>query len=104
MIRAFLRNYLPRHRNRLNQVLHAIGVPLTFVGTPWTFFAGATPWWPFVCFVGGYLLQFAGHAVEGNDAGEVVFFKRALGMPYTEYGPGTASSSHADSNDDTSDG
>ena len=104
MIRAFLRNYLPRHRNRANQILHLIGVPLTFVGTPWTLIAGAAPWWPCICFAGGYLLQFAGHAVEGNDAGESVFFKRMLGMPYTEYAPGTASSSDAEGNDDTSAG
>ncbi|HQZ65295.1 MAG TPA: DUF962 domain-containing protein [Planctomycetaceae bacterium] len=104
MFRAFLKNYLPRHRNRVNQFLHLIGVPLTFVGTPWTFFAGAAAWWPCACFVGGYLLQFAGHAVEGNDAGEAVFVKRMLGMPYTEYSPGAASSSDADGNDDISAG
>ena len=104
MFKAFLKNYLPRHRNRVNQGLHLIGVPLTFVGTPWTFLAGAAPWWPCVCFVGGYLLQFAGHAVEGNDAGEVVFFKKKLGMAYTEYGPGAGPSSNAEVNDDTSSG
>ena len=104
MMRTFLKNYLPRHRNRVNQILHLIGVPLTFVGTPWTLIAGAAPWWPCICFAGGYLLQFAGHAVEGNDAGESVFFKRMLGMPYTEYAPGTASSSDAEGNDDTSAG
>ncbi len=104
MFTAFLKNYLPRHRNRVNQGLHLIGVPLTFVGTPWTFLAGAAPWWPCVCFVGGYLLQFAGHAVEGNDAGEVVFLKKKLGMAYTEYGPAVGSSSNAEDNDDTSSG
>ncbi len=101
MIKAFLKNYLPRHRNRVNQGLHLIGVPLTFVGTPWTILAGAAPWWPCVCFVGGYLLQFAGHAVEGNDAGEVVFLKKKLGMAYTEYGPGAAPSSNAECRDDS---
>lgn len=101
MIKAFLKNYLPRHRNRVNQALHLIGVPLTFVGTPWTILAGMAPWWPCVCFVGGYLLQFVGHAVEGNDAGEVVFLKKKLGMAYTEYGPSVAHSSSAENNDDT---
>lgn len=104
MISAFLKNYLPRHRNRLNQALHLIGVPLTFVGTPWTILAGAAPWWPFVCFAGGYLLQFVGHAVEGNDAGEVVFLKKKLGMAYTEYGPDAARSCNAEVSDDTSSG
>ena len=101
MIRAFLKNYLPRHRNRLNQVLHLIGVPLTFVGTPLAI-ALTDGWlWPVVCFVAGYGLQFAGHAVEGNDAGEVVFLKKSLGMHYTEYGPDSRHSSCADDVDDT---
>ena len=101
MIRAFLKNYLPRHRSRLNQLLHLTGVPLTFVGTP-VAIALTHGWlWPVVCFVAGYGLQFAGHAVEGNDAGEVVFLKKALGMPYTEYGPDSRHSSCVDDVDDT---
>ena len=87
MIRRFLQNYLPRHRNRVNQLLHLVGVPLTFVGTPWTAISGAAWYWPVGCFLTGYVLQFIGHAVEGNDAGEVVFLKKRLGMGYTEYGP-----------------
>ena len=102
MIKAFLKNYLPRHRNRVNQLLHLFGVPLTFVGTPIAVLNGSPPWWALGCFFGGYLLQFVGHAVEGNDAGEVVFLKKRLGMAYTEYGPGNASSCSAKSDDDTS--
>jgi hypothetical protein len=45
-------------------------------------------WWQAAaCFVGGYALQFIGHAVEGNDAGEVVLVKRWLGKPCKEFGP-----------------
>jgi len=102
MIRAFLKNYLPRHRNRVNQMLHLFGVPLTFIGTPIAILNASTPLWPCACFFGGYLLQFVGHAVEGNDAGEVVFLKKRLGMVYTEYGPGKASSCSTGSDDDTS--
>ncbi len=36
-------------------------------------------------FLGGYLLQFAGHWVEGTDPGEVIVFKRWLGLPYVEF-------------------
>ena len=43
--------------------------------------------WAAVCFVGGYLLQFIGHAVEGNDAGEVILVKKLLGLHYVEFGP-----------------
>ena len=38
-------------------------------------------------FFGGYLLQFAGHALEGTDPGEVIYFKRKLGLPYVEFPP-----------------
>ena len=86
MIRRFVKNYLPRHTSRVNQGFHLVGVPLTFIGTPWH--VG--------CFVAGYVLQFVGHAIEGNDAGETVFVKRLLGIPYTEYAPGAASSSASD--------
>ncbi len=101
MIRRFLSNYLPRHTNRVNRLLHLIGVPLTFVGTPVTLIEGAAWYYPVGCFVGGYLLQFAGHAIEGNDAGEVVFVKKKLGMPYTEYAPGRAPSSPSENSADT---
>jgi uncharacterized membrane protein YGL010W len=38
-------------------------------------------------FVGGYLLQFAGHYLEGTDPGEVIFFKKKLGLAYVEFPP-----------------
>ena len=31
------------------------------------------------------MLQFAGHALEGTDPGEVIYFKRKLGLPYVEF-------------------
>ncbi len=86
MLRRFLQNYAERHRNRANQFLHVIGVPLTFVVS--TVFLTREQWWPAVgCFLGGYALQFLGHAIEGNDAGEVVLIKRWLGREYVEFGP-----------------
>jgi uncharacterized membrane protein YGL010W len=33
-------------------------------------------------FVLGYALQFIGHAIEGNDAGETILVKKLLGKPY----------------------
>lgn len=101
MIGRFLQNYLPRHRNPVNQLLHLIGVPLSFVVAPIAAMWGVSWYWHVGCFVGGYVLQFAGHAVEGNDAGEVIFLKKKLGLPYTEYAPGANSSSVPDSTDDT---
>ncbi|MEQ9408736.1 MAG: DUF962 domain-containing protein [Fuerstiella sp.] len=100
MLRRFIQNYRPRHRNRVNQVLHVVGIPLSFVVAPAAALGGAAWYWHVGCFVGGYLLQFAGHAVEGNDAGEVVFVKKLLGMPYTEYSPVSNSSSGSEAPDD----
>ena len=40
--------------------------------------------WASAAFIVGYILQFAGHAVEGNDAGEVILVKKTLGMPYID--------------------
>ena len=101
MIRDFLANYLPRHRNRTNRLLHLIGVPLSFMVAP-VLAVQEYPWFIHMgCFAAGYLLQFAGHAVEGNDAGEVVFFKRMLGLSYNEYAQGANGSSTEESADDT---
>lgn len=86
MLTRFVINYLLRHQHPLNQVLHLVGVPLTFVVTAmllWEGFAIRA------CgtFIAGYLLQFAGHWIEGNDAGEVILLKRALGFPYVDIVP-----------------
>lgn len=89
MIQRFLINYVQRHQNGWNQLLHLVGVPLTFVASVALLILGE-PWWALAAFVGGYFLQFVGHAIEGNDAGEVVLVKRWLGIPYTEFGPKAA--------------
>lgn len=86
MLGRFIANYIERHRNRANQVLHLIGVPVTF-GASITFLVMHRWTEAAACFVGGYILQFVGHAIEGNDAGEVVLVKRLMGRPYTEFGP-----------------
>lgn len=92
MLRRFATNYIQRHRHRGNQILHLVGVPLTFVVSVaflirenWGVAAG--------CFVAGYALQFIGHAIEGNDAGELILVKKMLGRPYREFGPEPADQS-----------
>lgn len=87
-MRRFLVNYIQRHQNRWNQVLHLVGVPLTFVVSI-VLLAMDRGWWALGAFLGGYALQFLGHAIEGNDAGEVVLLKRWLGLPYREFGAKT---------------
>lgn len=101
MLRRFLTNYLPRHRHPINRALHVVGVPLSFLVAPVLLLMGF-PWWAHVgSFVAGYCLQFAGHAVEGNDAGEIVFAKRMLGLSYNEYASSANASSDTKSTDDT---
>ena len=86
MLRRFATNYLERHRHPLNRVLHLVGVPLTFVIS--AVLLARQHWaWAAAAFLGGYGLQFLGHAIEGNDAGEVVLVKKLLGRPYVEFGP-----------------
>jgi len=86
MLRRFIVNYLSRHRNRANQLLHLVGVPLTFVVS--LFCLVRQQWlWAGACFVVGYALQFIGHWLEGNDAGEVILVKKLLGKPFVEFGP-----------------
>lgn len=86
MLRRFLINYLARHRNWTNRILHLIGVPVTFLVSVVLLCYGTWSW-ALASFVVGYALQFLGHWVEGNDPGEVVLVKRWLGRPYVEFGP-----------------
>jgi hypothetical protein len=86
MVRRFAANYIERHRHPASQLLHVVGVPLTFVVSA-VMLARGEPWWALGCFVAGYALQFLGHAIEGNDAGEAVLVKKWLGRPYVEFGP-----------------
>lgn len=82
-MRRFWNNYRLRHRHPCNIVLHVIGLPLTFVA-PIPLLVHVSAGWAAAAFAAGYALQFAGHAVEGNDAGEVILVKRLLGMPYVD--------------------
>lgn len=87
MLTRFAANYIARHQNRTNQVLHVIGVPVTFV-VPVIFLIQNQPIWAAAAFVGGYFLQLLGHWFEENDAGELIIIKRLLGKPYREFAPG----------------
>jgi hypothetical protein len=87
MLTRFITNYVARHQNKANQLLHLVGVPLTFVCSV-VLLILQRPEWAAAAFVGGYILQIAGHAIEGNDPGELILIKRALGKPYQESAPG----------------
>lgn len=91
----FLKNYLKRHQNRANQLLHLIGLPVTFV-VPVICLVEQRWWWAGGAFVVGYALQFLGHAIEGNDAGEMIVVKKMLGKPYIAIVPTTKESKFND--------
>lgn len=91
MILRFLINYAQRHQHPVNQGLHLIALPLTFVAPAVCLVHGQ--WLAAgLAFVGGYGLQFWGHAIEGNDAGEAVLIKKWLGLPYVAVVPRAQSS------------
>lgn len=84
---AWLRNWLERHQHPVSRWLHYVGIPLTICAlilalaqlAHWRW----DLWWrPVVLLGAGYLLQYVGHIVEGNDMGEVILVKKALGRPY----------------------
>jgi hypothetical protein len=87
-LRRILRNWLERHRHPFNFWIHLLGIPLAVAGVVLLF---ALPWeewyWGVGCFVLGYLLQYIGHTVEGNDVGEWAGIKRLLGLPYVSIAP-----------------
>jgi hypothetical protein len=84
-VRWLLRNWLERHQHPFNFWIHLLGIPLAVAGVALLFFV---PWyWGVGAFVLGYLLQWIGHRVEGNDVGELIPFKKMLGLPYVEIAP-----------------
>jgi uncharacterized membrane protein YGL010W len=82
----FLENYAQRHQHPGNIAFHVLGLPVTFLLPPVLLWFGQG-WWALTSFLVGYALQFAGHAIEGNDAGEVVLVKKLLGLPYVAIVP-----------------
>ena len=78
---TFLRNYLLRHQHPGNLALHIVGLPVTFI-VPVVLLIQQAHGWALTSFLVGYVLQFLGHAIEGNDAGELILIKKMLGRPY----------------------
>lgn len=65
----WIAQYAQSHRNRWNQITHAIGIPMIVVSLGLAvlslFVAGLWPW-ALVLFGLGWALQFIGHAIEGK--------------------------------------
>jgi hypothetical protein len=84
-LRRILRNWRQRHQHPFNFGIHLLGIPLAVAGVV---LLGFQLWlWGAAAFVLGYLLQYVGHRVEGNDVGEWAAIKRLLGRPYVSISP-----------------
>ena len=79
------RNWLDRHRTPANFWVHMAGIPLAVAGVSLLF---VEEWyWGVGAIVLGYLLQWIGHRIEGNDVGEFIPLKRLFGLPVVAIAP-----------------
>ena len=93
----WLKQWLERHQHPMSFWLHMVGIPLTIAAVGLALvqliLAARQPalwalWWrPVALLVLGYLLQYVGHRIEGNDMGEVILVKKLLGRPYVAVSP-----------------
>jgi uncharacterized membrane protein YGL010W len=64
MPESFVENYKAKHRHPLNKLSHSIGIPLILISLPLFFLSWR---WALALFVAGWVFQFIGHAIEGNQ-------------------------------------
>jgi uncharacterized membrane protein YGL010W len=69
---SFFENYKAKHQHPLNRVSHSIGIPLIVLSIPLFLFYWK---WALTLFVVGWVLQFIGHAIEGNQP---AFFRNPI--------------------------
>lgn len=95
-----------RHQHPVSLGLHAVGIPLSVAAVilavvqllDWRW----ELWWrPTLLLVGGYLLQWVGHRLEGNTMGELILVNKMLGRPYRAVGPKFQNRKFADSRTDS---
>ncbi len=84
-------------------LLHAIGIPMTILAIPAVILAMVRDNNTYYLiaiglFVVGYALQFIGHYIEGNDAGELIVIKKLMGKPYIDIAPQEEDKNEADGN------
>ncbi len=90
-----VQRWLKRHSGIVSFILHMIGIPPTLFGALFvpiylTSISIPTFLLALAFFVGGYILQFTGHFLEGTDPGEIIYFKKKRGLPYVEFPPARA--------------
>src|ERR1700752_406074 len=64
--------YKAKHQHPLNRLSHSIGIPMIVVSLPLFLFNWR---WALLLFTVGWILQFVGHAIEGNQP---AFFKNPV--------------------------
>ena len=64
MSESFIESYKAKHTHPLNKLTHSIGIPMIVVSLPLFFFNWR---WALGLFIVGWILQFVGHAIEGNQ-------------------------------------
>ena len=72
MAEDLVSNYRAKHQHPVNRLLHTIGIPTIVISYPLFFFN-----WRLALglFILGWVLQFVGHAIEGNQP---AFFKNPV--------------------------
>ena len=61
----YMAQYNHEHGSPWNKFLHGVGIPLIFAGI---ILLVLLNWrWGATCFVGGWILLFVGHRIEGNN-------------------------------------
>ncbi len=86
LFRTFWQNWRLRHQHPFSFFIHLLGIPITGVGYFMIVFSDS-PWWGIFAIVFGYVLQYLGHCVEGNDMGEWIAIKKLFGWKYTAIAP-----------------
>jgi uncharacterized membrane protein YGL010W len=69
---SFIENYKAKHQHPANKLCHFIGIPIITLSVPLFFFNWR---WALGLFVFGWILQFIGHAIEGNQP---AFFRNPI--------------------------
>ena len=72
MADSLIENYKAKHRHPLNKLTHSIGIPMIVLSLPLFFFNWRLA---LALFIVGWILQFVGHAIEGNQP---AFFKNPM--------------------------
>jgi uncharacterized membrane protein YGL010W len=67
-----MEDYKAKHRHPLNRLTHSIGIPMIVLSLPLFFFNWR---WALAMFVVGWILQFVGHWIEGNQP---AFFRNPI--------------------------